>query len=138
MSFTNHPSFLRTVLLTDAATCAASGLLMTLAAEPLARLTGIPGGLPLSAGLSLFPIAAFIAAVALRVPTWSAGVWLVVLGNVSWVLGSVWMLIGNVFTPNAMGYAFVIGQAAIVALLAQLEVIGLWRTPAAGECRLEI
>jgi hypothetical protein len=117
----NHPRFLRSVLLIDAATCVATGLLMTFAAGFLADLTQLPPDLLRSAGLSLFPIAAFIAFVATRAVLPRAGVWLVILGNVAWVGASLGVLLGGAISPNAFGYAFVAFQALAVAVLAELE-----------------
>ena len=59
-------SFLRRTLYVDAATCVASGLLMTVLAGPLAGLLELPRALLLGAGIALFPIAAFIAFVGAR------------------------------------------------------------------------
>ena len=129
MSLADHPRFLRTVLIVDAATCVATGALMSLGATALAGLTRLPETLLFGAGLSLFPIAAFIALVASR-PS-AAGVWVVVLGNVGWVIGSLLLLAAGP-APNALGIAFVIVQAIAVAMLAELEVIGLKRLPAAA------
>jgi hypothetical protein len=53
MSITQSVKFLRTVLLIDAATCVATGLLMTLGADIVAGLTAVPAPLLLYAGLSL-------------------------------------------------------------------------------------
>ena len=53
MSITHSAKFLRTVLLIDAATCVATGLLMTLGADIVAGLTAVPAPLLLYAGLSL-------------------------------------------------------------------------------------
>ena len=127
MSFTDRPDFLRTVLLADAATCVATGLLMTLGAKFVGELTHIPTRLLLFAGLSLLPIAAFIAFVATRRTMWPAGVWLVVLGNFGWVAGSLLLLLGGTVAPNVLGITFVIAQAVAVAVLAELEFIGLRR-----------
>ena len=129
MSLVDHPRFLRTVLIIDAATCVATGALMSLGATALAGLTRLPETLLFGAGLSLFPIAAFIALVASR-PS-AADVWVVVLGNVGWVIGSLLLLAAGP-APNALGIAFVIVQAIAVAMLAELEVIGLKRLPAAA------
>jgi hypothetical protein len=120
-----HPNFLRAVLLADAGTCVATGLLMSAAAGPVAALTQIPAGLLFDAGLSLFPIAAFIAWVGTRRSLPTLGVWLVVLGNLGWVAGSLWLLAGGVIGPNAFGIAFIAVQAAAVATLAGLEYLGL-------------
>lgn len=127
MSMINHPAFLRTVLRIDAATCIATGLLMSVGSGMLAGLTQIPSGLLMSAGFSLFPVAAFIAFVASRSPVWPLGVWLVVVGNIGWVLASLWLLTGGAIKANAFGSAFVLIQAAAVAVFAYLEYAGLDR-----------
>ena len=59
-------SFLRRVLLADAATSCASGLLMALAAAPLENMLGVPASLLRYAGLSLLPFAALVAYLATR------------------------------------------------------------------------
>jgi hypothetical protein len=127
MTFADRPNFLRNVLLVDAATCVVSGLLMTIAARPVADLTGLPAGLLGSAGLSLFPIAAFIAFVATRQPAWPIGVWRVILGNIGWAVGCLGLLLGAFASPTAVGIAFVSAQAIAVAVLAELELTGLRR-----------
>ena len=43
------------------------------------------------------------------------------LGNAGWVLASIALPVADLVHPNALGWAFVIGQAAVVALLAKLE-----------------
>lgn len=128
----NNPKFLRTVLLVDAATCVATGLLMTLAAGLLANVTQLPPELLRSAGLSLFPIAAFIAFIATRAELPRAGVWLVILGNAAWVAASLWVIFGGATSPNAFGHAFVAVQALAVAVLAELEFTGVRRLGAAA------
>ncbi len=125
MTFIQHPNFLRTVLLADAATCLATGLLMTAGAGPLAGLTQIPADLLFYAGASLFPIAAFIALVGTRQAPPPVSVWLVIVGNIAWVAASLSLLAGGAISPNALGYTFVAVQAAAVAVLAELEYIGV-------------
>ena len=128
----NHDKFLRNVLLIDAATCIATGVLMTLATGLLANLTQLPPELLRTAGLSLFPIAAFIAFVATRAELSRAGVWLVILGNVGWVGASLGVLLGGTISPNILGYAFVLAQALAVAVLAELEFTGVRKIGAAA------
>jgi hypothetical protein len=125
MTLTDHPGFLRAVLLIDAASCAAMGLLMTFGATPIALMTELPAALLTAAGASLFPIAAFIAFVGTREPIPLGGVWLVIAGNVGWVLGSVLLAIGDLAAPNVLGVALTLGQGAAVMLLALLEFAGL-------------
>ena len=116
---------LRRVLTVDAATCVATGVLMILFATPLSTLLGLPAALLFYAGASLFPIAAFMAWLALRRDVSRWGAWVVILGNAGWVAGSVLVLV--LFSPTAVGYAFVIAQAVVVAFLAELEYYGLRR-----------
>ena len=129
MSPIERPAFLRTVLRIDAVTCVATGLLMTAGSGLVAGLTQIPADVLTGAGMSLFPIAAFMALVAARVPMWTLGVWLVIVGNVGWVLASLGLLVSGAIAPNALGVGFIVAQAAAVALLAGLEYMGLTRAP---------
>jgi hypothetical protein len=121
----DRTAFLRRVLMVDAATCIATGVLMSLFATPLSTLLGLPAALLFYAGASLFPIAAFMAWLALRRDVARWGAWLVILGNAGWVAGSILVLV--LFSPTALGYAFVIAQAVVVAFLAELEYYGLRR-----------
>lgn len=126
----HSPSFLRRLLWLDAATCIATGALMNIGAAPLAALLNLPPALLFYAGLSLFPIAAFIVFVASRATIPVAGVWLIVIGNAAWTLTSLALLTDNRLTPNALGIAFILIQAAAVAVLAELEYTGLKNQPA--------
>jgi len=119
----DRSAYLRRVLYADTATCIATGALLTLDAAPLSPLLGLPAALLLYSGLSLFPIAAFMLWVATRRDIPRPGAWLVVIGNAAWVIGSVAVLAG--LSPTTLGYAFVIAQAVVVALLAELEYAGL-------------
>ena len=124
----DRSTFLRRVLLVDAATCLATGALLVIDAAPLASMLALPFELLRYAGFSLFPIAVFMALVATRATPPRAGVWLVIAGNVAWVLGSA--LVMALCSPTLLGYAFVGAQAAAVALLAELEYVGLRRLAA--------
>jgi hypothetical protein len=121
----DRTSFLRRVLWVDAATCLAMGVLLLIAAAPLAYFLGLPELLLAYAGIALFPVALFMGWVALREELSVAGAWVVILGNAGWVAGSVAVLL--VLSPTAIGYAFVLVQAVAVALLAELEYVGLRR-----------
>jgi len=135
MSIINHPNFLRTVLGADAATCGATGLLLSFGKNALAALTGLPAGLLLAAGLALLPIAAFIAGTALQatLPRWA--VWAIIIGNLGWVAASFGLLLAGPVSPTAFGYAFVAFQAIAVAILADLEYLGLRRMAAVSTSR---
>jgi hypothetical protein len=119
------PGFLslRNVLLLDAITCVAMGVLLTAASLWIGALTQIPAGLLFYAGAVLFPVAAFMALVATRSEIPQAGVRLIVAGNAAWVAGSILLLASGWIAPNALGCAFVLLQALAVAILAWLERI---------------
>ena len=123
----SNTTFLRRVLIADAAASAATGLLMVIAAGPLEQWLAIPAGLLRAAGASLIPFAALVAWLALRETVSRAGVWTVIALNVLWVVDSVALLFTGWVQPAMLGYAFVLAQAAAVAVLAELEYVGLRR-----------
>lgn len=120
-------TFLRRVLFLDAATCIAAGLLMLLGAGLLADMLGLPEMLLRFAGLSLLPFAGLLLYLGAQAEPPRAGVWLVIAVNALWVLDSLLLLMLGGFTPTVLGYAFVLAQAAAVAVIAELEFIGLRR-----------
>jgi hypothetical protein len=124
--------FLRLILRLDAATCLATGLLLTIGAGFIAELTQIPANLSFFAGLILFPIALFIGFTATRPVPPSSLVWLIIAGNAFWVAASLWLIFAGEIAPNTIGYAFILAQAAAVAMLAELEFFGLRRASLAG------
>ena len=119
---------LRRILLIDAVTCLVTGLALALFATPLSSLLGLLQPLLFYAGLALLPTAALMVGGAARaaVPVW--GAWLIIAGNALWVLASVAVLF--LLSPQPLGYAFVIAQAVAVAVLAELEYVGLRRATA--------
>jgi hypothetical protein len=54
-------------------------------------------------------------------------VWAVIVGNIGWVVGSVWLLFSGTIAPNGLGHVFVLTQALAVAILVQLEIMGVRR-----------
>jgi len=112
---------LRNVLLVDAITCAAMGALLIGGSAAIGHLTQIPPALLFYAGLGLLPVAVFMGLVALRPVIPAAGVRLIVAGNILWVAGSLLLLGAGLITPNVLGLGFIVGQAAVVAVLARLE-----------------
>lgn len=111
---------IRSLLIIDAATCALTGALLMTASRPLQALIRIPAELLFYAGAILFPIGAFMAIVAAFPKPPLVAVWTVILGNLAWIAASI-ILPFTLISPNALGWAFLLGQAAIVAVLAKLE-----------------
>ncbi len=114
---------LRTVLGIDAVTCLAMGLALIALAGPLGNLFGLPAQLLFFAGVILLPCAALMYATARSSGPNRALAWLVVLGNLAWVVAS--LGIAAMLAPSALGLAFLLAQAAVVAVLGFLEYRGL-------------
>ena len=128
-----HPSpLLRQALLSDAVTSAACGLLMLLGAGPLSGLLGVPEMLLRLAGAVLLPYAALIAYLGLREQLQRPIVWAVVIGNVIWTADSLLLLMSGWVEPTRAGYAFVIAQALVVLMYAELQYMGLRRSETAA------
>lgn len=126
------PTFLRRVLMADAATSVACGLLMTLGADVLQPLLGLPQALLTDAGLLLFPFAALVIFTATRTPLPRALVWVIVISNALWAADSIMLLLSSWVAPTALGKAFVVAQALVVALFAEMEYFGLRRSKMAS------
>ena len=125
MTTTLVSSLLRRALLADAVASGASGALLTFDAEPLAGLFGLPAPLLAGAGAVSLAYAVLVGWMGMRHRLWRAAVWAVIVGNAAWALGSVELL----FTqhPSALGQAYVLAQALVVAVLAELQWLGLRR-----------
>jgi hypothetical protein len=130
MSLVHADSFLRRVLLADAATSAVCGLVMMLGTEILQTLLGVPATLLRYAGLVLLPFAALVAWIGTRDSLSRPAVWAVIASNVLWALESLVLLITGPFTPTALGAAFIVLHALVVAAFAEAEYVGLRRSVA--------
>jgi hypothetical protein len=130
---TIHPSpflpspFLRSVLLIDAAASGATGLLLIGGAGLLDDLLGLPAGLMFEAGLILVPYVAFVAWVGTRQSVARGAVWAIIAANALWTIASAGLLASGLVAPTPLGTAFVIAQAVVVALLGELQYVGLRR-----------
>jgi len=125
MSFFASPHFLRRVLLADAVVSGATGVLLALGGGLIESYTGLPLTLLRYAGLSLLPFAAIVGWLAARESIPAPAVWAVIAYNALWVIDSIALLLSGWAAPTALGYAFVIAQAAAVGLLAELQYVGL-------------
>jgi len=120
-------SFLRRILVLDALASGGTGLLMALAAAPLEDWLGVPATLLRYAGWCLIPFAGLLVLLARSQALPAGAVVGVIVLNGLWVVGSIVVLLAEVIQPSALGYAFVVGQAVVVALLAEMETVGLRR-----------
>ncbi|MEO7392647.1 MAG: hypothetical protein ABIU58_10760 [Ramlibacter sp.] len=132
MSLFASPRFLRNVLLADAASCIATGVLQLLFTADLARLFNLPAVLLIGTGWFLLAYAAFVGFIATRDPVPRGGVWLLVAGNLGWAAGCLALLASGAIAATALGVAWILAQAATVAVLAELQWTGLRRAPVVG------
>jgi len=132
MSIFATPRFLRNVMLADAASCLATGLLQVALADPLAAWLGLPAPLLLGTGWFLLGYAAAAAFVATRQPVPRAPVAVFAVGNLAWAVACLALLAGSWVKPTTLGIAWVLAQAVTVVVLAELQRLGLKRDPIAG------
>jgi hypothetical protein len=118
-------TFLRRVLLLDAVSSGAMGILLLTCSGLLAGLLNLPAELLSEAGIVLVPFALAVGFLGTRTRLSRVAVWAVIAINAVWAIDSVVLLFTGWVEPNPLGYAFVIGQATFVAVMAELELIGM-------------
>ena len=127
MSYDQSSNFLRRALILDALASGATGLLMIAGAGLVEGLLGLPAALLRGAGLVLVPYVAFVVYTGTRETISRSAVWMIIVANVAWAAASALLLVSGWVAPTALGYAFVIAQAVVVALLGELQYMGLRR-----------
>lgn len=130
MNTSSALTLLRWTLVIDAVSCTAAGLLLLAAADVLEAYLGLPAALLHSAGGILLPFAGLTAYLATRRRMSRFLVWAVIGGNALWAVDSVLLLLTGWVSPTALGIAFVLVQAGVVAALAEMQFTGLRRLPA--------
>lgn len=124
--------FLRNVLKADAAFSAVGAVLMAAGAPIVAPLTGLPPTLLIGAGLALAPWVVLLVYI-VRQPGVSRLVMIDVIAvNALWAAVSVGLLVSGMIAPNALGAAFVLAQALVVAVFAELQFVGMRRAQTAA------
>lgn len=133
MSIFASPRFLRHVLIADAASGAATGVLHLVAGAALAQWLGLPAPLLLASGLLLFGYVALAAYLASCDPVPRPLAWTLVVGNCVWVAACLALLFGGV-VPQAtlLGKAYLVLQALAVGVLAEVQWACLRRAPVTG------
>lgn len=132
MSIFASPRFLRNVLFVDAASCVATGAVQVLFTDSLSGLLHLPAPLLSGTGWFLLAYAATVAFIATRNPLPRSVVWLLVAGNLGWAVACGALLAGNSIAPTPLGVAWILAQAATVAVLAELQWTGLRRARVTG------
>lgn len=123
-----HPSqLLRRVVLADAAVSGAAAVLQLAAAAPLSQWLAIDAAWLRGAGAVLLVWTAFLSGALSRRELSAPVVWTIIGVNAAWIAASVLVLVEGAIAPNALGLAFVLTQAAVVAVFAELQFFGLRR-----------
>ena len=121
------PVFLRRALVLDAVASGATALMMVAGAGLVEGLLGLPAALLRGAGIVLLPYVAFVIYTGTRETISRPAVWAIIVANVLWAAASAVLLVSGWVAPTALGIAFVIAQAVVVALLGELQYMGLRR-----------
>lgn len=137
MTLARPSRFLRFALLADAVATGATGLLLIFLSGFLARLLAIPGSLLFYSGLILVPFAAFVFYLFRRETLLRSAVFAVIAINILWAIDSVILAFSGWIAPSVLGYAFILFQAAVVGVFAELQYIGL-RKSGGGATRAAI
>jgi hypothetical protein len=132
MSLMNSPNLLRFALTIDAIASCASAVLLLAGAGFLSGLLGLPEELLRFAGIVLVPFVALVGYLATREQPQAGAVWAVILINLAWVAGSIFVLVGGLTSPTMLGFAFVAAQAVAVLIFADLQYFGLRRIASAA------
>ena len=128
---TLQPSLLlRRALLADGLVGVITTAQLLLLADWLSNLLALPGAFLFGVGVILIPLVAFLLWLSRRESMARAAVYAVIGLNALWVVLSLLVLLSGWFTPNVLGYAFVIVQAVVVLVFIELEWIGLKRSQA--------
>lgn len=127
MTVRDSESFLRQILFADGIVSGATGLLLAVGAPLAAPLLGLPPAFWLGAG-------AFLVAFGVTVVVMSRSAWLspaaartVVAANLAWVGASIALAALGPESMTGLGRAFVVLQALVVGVLAELQIVALRR-----------
>lgn len=120
-------SYLKKAIATDAVVSAAASVAMMVGSTFLPDLLGLPAELLFWGGLALIPFVIELALI-LRMKQVPAGFIVAIIAiNAAWVVASLFVAFGPAFAPTLFGKAFVVAQAAVVAIFAELQFLGLKR-----------
>ena len=130
-NFTPSP-WLRRVLAVDAALTGMAGLVLVGGSGLLSEPLGLSRDLLFWTGFSFLPFAALLAWTARRSAPARPLVWGIIAWNALFVLECVVALLFGLVSPTMLGTAAILVQALGVAILAELEAIGLKRSRTTG------
>ena len=135
MSITSRLSsaaVLRRVLAFDAVSGAATGGLHLLLTPLLSTWLGLPEALLQASGVAIFAFVLLAGWLALQAAPPRGPLMVIVLLNVAWAIACLGLAFGGGLDPTPLGVAYLLVQAVVVLVLADLEWLG-WRQLATGQ-----
>lgn len=126
LSRLGSPAVLRRVLAFDALSGAATAALHLLLAPTLSTWLGLPAGLLQASGMAIVAFVALAGWLALQALPPRAPLMAIVLLNLAWALACLWLAFGGAVSPTPLGLGYLLMQAVVVFLLAELQWTG-WR-----------
>jgi hypothetical protein len=123
----DRSGLLRLVLKLDAAACGALGVASLAGARVLDDLLGVPVVPLASVGVFLVAWAVVLWAISSRPRLSKTAAWVVIVFNLAWTVDSAVVLAAGWFPLTAVGVAFVLVQAAAVAIIAAAQFYALKR-----------
>ena len=121
---------LRRTILLDGVVSGATGLLLVAGAGMTAAWRGIPPAVLRLTGIVLLAFACGVLYLATREDLPRPAVLAVILLNALWVAGSLLLVAAGWLSLTTVGMVFVILQALVVAAFAEMQYVGLRRSPA--------
>jgi hypothetical protein len=132
MTVRDTASFLRHALLADGAVSGVTGLVLASGAPLAAPLFGLSTAFLAGIGVFLIAYGAVLVLLTWRPAVAPAAARTVIAGNAVWIVASLGFVLLGPASLTMLGKGFVVMQAAVVALLAELQWVGLRRHTLVG------
>jgi len=127
ISSLTSPAGLRRVLGFDALSGAATGALQLSLTGLLSSWLGLSAPLLQGSGIAIFAFVAMAAWLAMQATPPRAALAALVVGNFAWVAGCLLLAFGGAPAITPLGTAYLLVQAVVVLVLAELQWMGLRR-----------
>jgi hypothetical protein len=125
LAYLTSPAGLRRVLAFDAISGVGTGLLQLSASGPMSGTLGLSEHLLWSSGIGIFAFVALAAWLSMQRTPLRAGLAVLVIGNFAWAIGCLWLALGGASGASSLGVAYLMVQVVVVAVLAELQWMGM-------------
>jgi hypothetical protein len=121
----SSPAVLRRVLAFDAVSGAGTGALHLLLAPVLSTWLGLPEALLQTSGIAIFAFVLLAGWLARQASPPRGPLMVIVLLNLAWAVACLWLVFGAPVNATPLGVVYLVVQAVVVFVLAELEWMGL-------------